>query len=158
MMASGRATDMLRALNNLVKNRTERDAELFVGWMALQEVALLVSRDLARAVEATSRWGSAAYRNSEQRCLALAEALLGWVVFAPFAATMATDAIRHDVKVRTPRSYSSETTGHLGLDSVCCPAKVSGGILAPIRLFWLRVQTENEATDAHHERPSSQYA
>ncbi|XP_077525009.1 uncharacterized protein LOC144136510 [Amblyomma americanum] len=113
LMASGRAMDMLVALNGLVKNRTEQNAELFVGWLALQEVAVLVSKNLARAVEAMGSWGAAA--NPAQRCLTLAEALLGWVVFAPFAATMATDIIRQDIKARTPRSRCSANPRHLDL-------------------------------------------
>ncbi|KAH6929886.1 hypothetical protein HPB50_006607 [Hyalomma asiaticum] len=78
LAVSVRATAVLRALSGLVRARGEKDAELFVGWLVLHEVAPLVSK----------HFEVAGYVNAglqEQRCLALAEMLLGWAALAPFA-------------------------------------------------------------------------
>lgn len=92
---------MLRALNSLVTQRGERDADLFVGWLALQEVGPLVSTRLALATNFTGS-GATAHRDFRQRCVTLAGRLLGWAVFAPFAARMAAARrTREDLRARS---------------------------------------------------------
>lgn len=94
LAVSPRAATALGALSSLVKRRGEKDAELFIGWLALQEVAPLVSKNLAEAVEVAGN----VVAGHRQRCLALAEMLLGWAVLAPFADSAASLNIRLSIE------------------------------------------------------------
>lgn len=83
-----------------MKRRGEKDAELFIGWLALQEVAPLVSKNLAEVVEVAGN----VVAGHRQRCLALAEMLLGWAVLAPFADSAASLNIRLSIEARSRRN------------------------------------------------------
>lgn len=112
VVASGRAQGMLRALNSLVTERGEREADLFVGWLALQEVGPLVSRNLAFAANFTGSEATA-HRDFRQRCVTLAGRLLGWAVFAPFVSKMtAARTTREDLRARSRFSFNALVTGH----------------------------------------------
>lgn len=107
VVASGRAQGMLRALNSLVTERGEGEADLFVGWLALQEVGPLVSKNLALATNFTGS-EAAAHRDFRQRCVTLAGRLLGWAVFAPFASKMAAArTTREDLRARSRFSFGA---------------------------------------------------
>ncbi|KAL1418681.1 hypothetical protein MTO96_025716 [Rhipicephalus appendiculatus] len=90
---SAPATAVLGALSGLIKGRGEKGVELFVGWLVLQEVAPLVSKDFEAAGYVDA--------GHQQRCLALAEMLLGWAVLAPFAVSAASRAILPYIEARS---------------------------------------------------------
>lgn len=92
---------MLGALSGLVKGRGEKDVELFVGWLVLQEVAPLVSKNFEAAGYVDA--------GHQQRCLALAEMLLGWAVLAPFADSAASRAIFPHIEARSRHNAVSSS-------------------------------------------------
>ncbi|XP_072144224.1 uncharacterized protein [Dermacentor andersoni] len=105
LAVSSRAATVLGALSSLVKRRGEMDAELFVGWLVLQEVAPLVSKDLAEAIDVAGNVVAGnVVAGHQQRCLALAEMLLGWAVLAPFTDSAASLTIRLSIEARSLRT------------------------------------------------------
>lgn len=94
-----RDDQFLRALSNLIAELGEAETELFIGWLALQEVAPLVSKHLAEAVS-IGLTGKTDMVDEEKssRCLTLIEKLLGWVTFVPYVLSEATPSIRRELQ------------------------------------------------------------